>query len=339
VVAAEPAMASEPIVALVPPAPEAAPAEPVALAAEATAPPSRQRSYLALGLAAVLIAGAAGILVLASRHVSAPPATPVTAGPRLTPRPQASQAPVVSEQPAATVAAVPTPAPLTAASPSAPQVKLPPRQPEPHAPPVSTPAAPEEPATAALPGLLAQAEAAASEKKWEAAVSLYDQALGLDPQNAAASAGRLSALAARDLAGRKFVAARTTAETTGAGRGLSGFDTEDVNVKKAPRDSAAIEFDTTPPSPRPGEPYSVRVYLANLGNKPLKIAAITLVVAANAERTGSSVPARIKEVDRGERTLIHEVTGAWRDGTSSWSLTVTVLTQRGDTFRNNLAWR
>jgi len=33
------------------------------------------------------------------------------------------------------------------------------------------------------------------------------------------------------------------------------------------------------------------------------------------------------------------VTGVWQDGTTSWNLDVAVVSDRGDTFKNQVTWR
>src|SRR6185295_16084017 len=90
-------------------------------------------------------------------------------------------------------------------------------------------------------GLIGQADGAAASKNWDAAVTLYDEALKLDPQNQ-------HALDAKKKAAKADV---------------TGFDSSDVSVQKAPDFLGRIEFAMTPASIKPGESYSLKIYLVN----------------------------------------------------------------------------
>jgi len=129
-------------------------------------------------------------------------------------------------------------------------------------------------------------------RQYEAAIAAYDQALALDPANAAAQTGKQAAVGARSMAEaaasgprpgvKAFVAGRTEAKGTEQGGGPAGFeDSAGVDVKKG---TAAAElpgkilFDASPAAPKPGDRFRVTVLLSNEGSQPIQLAASMTVV-------------------------------------------------------------
>jgi hypothetical protein len=345
------------------PRPAAAPveAEPGIVEAPATPSAGKWRSpLLALaGFAAVLVIAGLGWVAwrfLAARpsppastpapvaQASIPPATRPPAAP--TPEATASipvptpSPPVATPRPGSTPTPAPTPTPRA--------TPTPPARPTPTPPPAATGPSAEavraQQAAAQAQALLAQAEAAIGARQYDAAVSHLDSALGLEPGNTRAASLRADAVRRRDLARRRFAPGRTVVESPkaqkeGAGD-LAGFDTGDADVRKAPDFLGRIDFEMSPASGvEPGDTWTLRVYVANDGKKPIRVQGVTVTTAVNGSGGGGPVPPRTREIAPQQRSLVAEATGAWREGTTSWTTEVTVDGGKGESLRNTLTWR
>jgi hypothetical protein len=187
--------------------------------------------------------------------------------------------------------------------------------------------------------LVAQADTALGEKRYEAAASLYDQALQLDSQNAQAAKGKASAQAASSASRRSLVAGRSTLIGSKTDKKLTGFESEDVSLAKAPDYSGRLDFEASPKSPNAGDSYTVRVYLTNDGKKPFKIASFSATTNASGEKSGGPMAPATKEIQPQQKALLQEISGVWREGASSWALDASVQSAHGETIRNTLTWR
>jgi hypothetical protein len=340
-----------------PPAPAAAPAPP-----RPAATPSPMGRYAAFGAIGLVVVGGGIFGVMQLMKPSAPPVTT----PQVTTAPPPTEAPPTLAAQATPPPVAPTPEPVeeavtivNTATPPPPTPKaVEPGKPTPPpattlvakatAPPVTQPAkgpqptlaAPEVNTGAQVAGILGQADAALAAHNYDAAAGLYDQALKLDTQNARATTGKTSALAGAAAAKRTFVAGRTSVQGGKAAKsGPSGFDDADVSVSKAPDYSGRIEFEA-PKSVRPGESYSVKVFLVNDGKKAFKIGGLSISARANGVAGGGGPAAPpTDKVDPQKRVLLAEVPGVWAEGVNSWSLDVSVTSDHGDAFKNTLTWR
>ena len=347
------------------PAPVAAP--PAATPAPAAPRPPKAKSGggagLLIGLAAVLLlavggGGAAWYFLLGPGKAqptpapSAPPVTLAQATPLpATPEPAPTATPEIPVEETTVPVAPPTPAatPSPGAKPTPAATPSPGKpSPSPGAKPSAAPSAAPTPDAAALRAqqvatLVGQADQAAAEKRFDAALALYDQALQLEPANAQASRGKAQAQAALSAAAaaskRAFVSGRSVLVGAKTDKKLSGFESEDVAMAKAPDYSGRIEFEASPRSPRAGEPYTVRVFLLNDGKKDFKIAGMTASTNASGEKSGGPMAATTREIAPQQRALIQELTGVWKDGATSWSLDVSVQSAHGETVKNTLTWR
>lgn len=305
-----------------------------------------------VGLGALILAGALVLVNLPARRPAPTAAmTPAPVG-TLAPPPSV-ELPAPPTTLAVTEPSVPAEAEPRAAPAPPTEVAKPAEAPKPTVPRVPVPAAgkPTSPSRVSeaqlraqqvatqVSGLVGQAEGALAEQRFDDAIALYDAALKLDPQNEGAGSGKARAAAARDLARRSLVAGRTVIETGTAGKGPSGFDTSEVELKKAPQAAGTIEFEMSPRSPKPGEPFAVRVYLTNLGKKPLKLSSMKLTTTANGGRSGGAVTPRADEVAPGKKALLHEASGVWAEGTTAWSVEVALTTNRGETLRSQAVWK
>jgi hypothetical protein len=361
--AAPAAAASRPSRPAPSPRPRPQPAERSAPADRSTPPPPRASGgsstglYAGLGIAALVIVGGGyfgwryyskkpGPPAPVAQATRTPTTLPSASTPlvtQATPHPIATAearpvepptpAPVVATPtPKATVAPAATPSPSPSPSPS-------PKKGTPTPPPVTAPSA-EAQRAQQVAGLLGQAEAALGGRQYDQAIGHFDEVLRLDPQNAKALADKATAVSLRDAARKKFVPGRTAVKTEKASGGLAGFDSGDVAVQKAPDFLGRIEFEMSPASGiKPGDPYTLRFFLVNDGKKAIRIQGITLNTTVNGTGSGTPVSAATKEVAPQQRAPLGEVTGSWKDGTTSWSAEVLVTANKGDSLKNQISWR
>jgi Inner membrane component of T3SS, cytoplasmic domain len=334
-------------------APRPAP-KPAAARASSGAPVGR---YAAMGLAALLVIGAGAFGAM--RFLRAKPApTATTPAPvvqntpipppisqAVAPEPEPSLAPepeptdLATPSPlAATPIPRPTTTPLGGPSPSPSPRKGAPT-PAPTAAAVAAPSA-ESLRAAQVATLMGQAEASLGARQYDAAIGHFDDVLRLDPGNAKATADRASAVALRDAARRKFVPGRTVVKTEKATGSLSGFDAGDVALQKAPDFLGRIDFEMSPASGiKPGDDYSLKIILVNEGKKAIRIQGLSVNTVVNGSGASAPAAARVREVQPQQRAELGEVTGSWRDGTTSWSTEVLVTANKGDSLKNTIAWR
>jgi hypothetical protein len=205
--------------------------------------------------------------------------------------------------------------------------------------------------------LLAKADEAMGKAQLEAAIQLYDEALKLDPGNSRAAGGKTSAIGARAVAqaagagglrggAKAFVSGKTQAQSveTAAGNAPPGFEeSAGVSVK---RGSAAAElpgkilFEVKPEAVKPGDSYSVGIYLVNEGAGPISVKTMAVAIVKNGGRAGGPVPPQTKDVaPRQKALLLSTPTDMWKEDTASWQMEVTVSTARGETYKNTLSWK
>jgi len=182
---------------------------------------------------------------------------------------------------------------------------------------------------------LGQADAAAASRP-EEALRLYDEVLKLEPQNARALAGKATAQGAAAASRKRFAAGLTSVQSSKSKGDLSGFDSADVQVADAP---GRIDFEATPAGVKPGDSYAVRIFFVNESKKAIKVRSLSVSTLTNGARTGGPTASRVREIAPGQRTLVGEVTGVWKDATSAWSLDVVMVSERNDTYRNQVSWR
>jgi hypothetical protein len=350
-----------------PAAPRSVP-EPAAPAAVPVAAPARKSSGtgalvgVALGgLALLAVLGGAGIWYWKSQQAAVPPTPPPTQVaqapsplPSLAPEEVPSAAPVepapepspvapaVDEEVTIVRSPTPPPSPRAGATPSparpSPAVAQGPR-PGTAAPPPTGPA-PEVLRAQQVASHLSQAQAASNARSYDVALAQYEEALKLDPQNAAALAGRTAATAARNASRKKFVAGRTVVQGSGKAKAdLTGFDSSDVSVQKAPDFTGRLEFEMDPATVQPGQGYRLRVYLVNEGKKPIKISGMSVATNLNGSRSGGPVSSSVKEVAPQQRALLEELPGQWPSDVSAWSAEAQVDAGKGQSLRNQLTWK
>ena len=310
-----------------------------------------------MGLAALVVIGAGAwgaMRFLTPKKAASPAPTPAPIAQSTPIPPPISQAeappePSLAPQPEPTAIATPpsaaaTPTPRPSASPSgAPSPSPSPRKgaptPTPTAAASAAPSA-ESLRAAQVAALLGQGEASLGARQYDAAIGQFDEVLRLDPGNAKATADRATAVAQRDASRKKFVTGRTVVKTEKATGSLSGFDSGDVALQKAPDFLGRIDFEMAPATGiKPGDDYSLKIILVNEGKKPIRIQGLSVNTVVNGSGASAPTAARVREVQPQQRAELGEVTGSWRDGTTSWSTEVLITANKGDSLKNTIAWR
>lgn len=122
-----------------------------------------------------------------------------------------------------------------------------------------------------------------------------------------------------------------------AASGPKGFDMTGLEAQRSTEFLGSIEFEVQPPQPRPGEPFEVRIYLLNAGEKDVKIRSLTLTTQNDAGRETTEVHPLVDSLDEGGRALLYTFSSTW--GAGSWGLRAEVLTSRNEKASNFVRWQ
>jgi tetratricopeptide (TPR) repeat protein len=213
---------------------------------------------------------------------------------------------------------------------------------------------------AQINNLLNQATNAMQAKQYEAAIAAYNQVLAIEPGNAAAQNGKVTAIglkAQADAAAsagshtgggvRTLIAGATKAESADTRGGLEGFEpSAGVNVKRGSQGAelpGKIEFETSPAppfAPKPGDRYRVAVYFRNEGAQPIPIASMATAFIVDGKAQRGTVPPAVSTVAPHDKALIYQMPEqVWKEGTTAWAFEVVVSTSSHETYRNALTWK
>lgn len=121
------------------------------------------------------------------------------------------------------------------------------------------------------------------------------------------------------------------------GKGPAGFDTGGLAVTEKPEFEGSVFIEASPAAVRPGDAYTLRIFLRNDGKKEAKLQTVRVTTSKNGRRTPTDVPLRTKELAPQARMQIHEIAGTWEEGVTAWSLEVLVTTAKGDTWKNSVS--
>jgi hypothetical protein len=177
-------------------------------------------------------------------------------------------------------------------------------------------------------------------RQYDAAIGQLDEVMRLDPGNARATSERATAVAERAASKKTFVTGRTVVKTEKASGGLAGFDSGDVALQKSPDFSGRIEFEMSPASGlKPGDAYTLKFFLINDGKKAIRVQGVTATTSVNGTASGAPVTPRVKEIAPQQRADLGDLTGSWKEGTTSWSAEVMVTANKGDSLKNTINWK
>jgi hypothetical protein len=162
---------------------------------------------------------------------------------------------------------------------------------------------------------------------------------------ALATARALAGSRPAEAAGRSFVAGATTA--TAADQGDAAFDAafetkpglEVSRVSQAAALTGRIEFDAEPLALAPGQKYKVAVSLLNTGQAPIEVRSLVVTTVVDGRRSSGPVTPATKVVAPGQKGPLLSVSDFLPEQARSWTMEVLVRTPRGESYRNQLAWR
>lgn len=248
--------------------------------------------------------------------------------------------------PGRTVSPPPAQSPPPARTPPPPAATLPPlaKKPPVTTAPTPPPVHPPTVDTARVESLTSDAERALAEGKLREAGTFFGDALALDPDNARALKGKARVATTTLGLTRTLVPEIASSEgVEGRLKQMDGFDSvEESNVRRAARVPGRTELDTTTGHLKPGDAYTVSIYLRNQSTKKkknIKVSNVNVHRIVNDKDSVITVAWTPIEVQPKERGLVATVTGTWEDDVSSWVLNVRLLSEGGDIYENELVWK
>jgi hypothetical protein len=260
---------------------------------------------------------------------------------------RASQPPEPLPTPSPVGIATPTPLPPTPAPKPRPTV-TPPPAPTPAPTPTlavrstPTPAPTLDPAR--VSALVADGEGALAGGRLAEAAERFGAALALDPGDAGARKGQARVATTQLGLTRTFVPELPSAEGgEGKVKALEGFDDlEGMDVRRAVKVPARAELEGGPSRVKPGDSYTVRIYLRNQDAKKkqkLRIVNVNVQRVVNGKASRVAVDWKPLEVKHRERPLLASLSDRWEDDVTSWQLVVKVYAEGGDSYENRLVWK
>src|SRR5262245_27387006 len=160
---------------------------------------------------------------------------------------------------------------------------------------------------------------------------------GAAPAPEPAPARPVAAAPALPPAQRRFVLDRTEVESKKrVTADLEGFDTEGVDVKRAPDVVGRVDFEVMPAQVKPGDRYTVNVYLINDGRKDIRLKDMFVATSVNGRLVSGPAEPRAREVGPKKKAVIGSFSDTWRDTIATWAMDVTVTSDRGDVYKNQV---
>jgi serine/threonine-protein kinase len=191
---------------------------------------------------------------------------------------------------------------------------------------------------------------------YDQAIASYQEALKLDPRNAAAQNGitQASSLKQQALAQKQALAAprrefdeseTTFVPASGKAEAPRGFETGGgVEVKRAttaPKFPAQLTIELVPENAQPGQPFVLRVRLYNAGQKPIQVKSLELVSTyGNRPPMGKGHPIspRVQRIDAQGTGVLHEASGTWTEEQNRGSIEATVTLVGDDRLVKTKKW-
>ena len=235
-----------------------------------------------------------------------------------------------------------TPVPRPVFTPVAPPTTLTTPTPPPRPLPTPTPVPTADPSRIA--NLVAEGERALAEGKLAEADERFGAVLAIAPAEARGRVGKARVATTRLGLARTFVPDLPSSEAEeGPVKSVPGFkDLQGMEVRKAVKVPGRAELEATPERVKPGDSYTVRVYLRNQDAKrkqKLRIVHVNARNTVNGQDSKVEVSWKPLEVKHRERPLVASLSGRWGDDVTSWSLVVRVFAEGGDVYENRLVWK
>lgn len=141
-------------------------------------------------------------------------------------------------------------------------------------------------------------------------------------------------------AARRFVLERTAVQSNRRiSADLEGFDNSSVELKRAPEVVGRVYFEVTPQQVKPGDRYAVKIFLINDGARPIHIKQMFVATSVNGRLSSGPLSVTSSEVGPRQRAVIGSFSDAWHETTASWAMDVTVTSDKGDVYKNQIAWK
>jgi hypothetical protein len=193
-------------------------------------------------------------------------------------------------------------------------------------------------------GLVAEGERELAGGRLAEAEERFAAASALDPGDAGARRGKARLTTTRLGLTRTFVPELPSSEgVEGRITKLEGFDdVEGMNVKRAVKVPGRAELEGAPSHLKPGDAYTVHIYLRNQDLKKkrkIRISNVSVQRVVNGQGSTIAVAWKPLELKPRERGLVGSLSGRWEDDVSSWALAVRVISDAGDVYENRLAWK
>jgi hypothetical protein len=192
--------------------------------------------------------------------------------------------------------------------------------------------------------LVGEGESALAQGRLAEAASLFGEALALDPGDARARLGKARAATTSLGLTRAFVPDLASADgAEGRVKEMEGFDVDDdLDVRQAARIPGRAELEGLPRRLKPGDTFTVKVYLRNQSRKKkrvIKISGLDVRKVVNGVAAPVATTLMKREVAPKERVLVATFSGPWEDDVASWTLDVRVSSELGDLYQNRLFWK
>jgi serine/threonine protein kinase/tetratricopeptide (TPR) repeat protein len=202
-------------------------------------------------------------------------------------------------------------------------------------------------------GYLKEAADALEADQYDLAIQKYDKVLEQDPNNQGAIMMRTRALDLKKQVeleqqrqaelrqaamafNRDIMESKTDyAAPPGKGAGPKGFETGGgVKVKsatKAPTFPAQVTIELNPRNAQPGQPYMIRIYVNNEGNKAITVKYLEMISSYGGKSIGrgQQIRPKVQKINAKQTAILHEVPGTWTEEQNKGSITA-VITLVGD---------
>jgi hypothetical protein len=173
-------------------------------------------------------------------------------------------------------------------------------------------------------------------QNYEAAIASYDQALEIDPdnpnlitaRNAAQNAMRQAA-ATVSVAALSIEQSKTQYVAPGQSDTPKGFEAGGVDVNiatSAPDNPAELIIEIRPRTVQIGDPYFLRVRVANQGNRPIGVKSLELISTFGSRTMGKGQQLQplVQRVNPRDTSVIWEVPGTWSEEQTQGSIQAVV---------------
>jgi hypothetical protein len=167
---------------------------------------------------------------------------------------------------------------------------------------------------------VAEGERALAEGKLAEADERFGAVLAIAPAEARASVGKARVATTRLGLARTFVPDLPSSEAEeGPVKSVPGFkDLQGMDVRKAVKVPGRAELEAAPERVKPGDSYTVRVYLRNQdAKKKLRVVHVKARNTVNGQDSAVEVSWKPLEIKHRERPLVASLSGRWGNDVTS----------------------